>query len=214
MVPFVVDLPAVPHGALHYRSIEKAKNSALQSAKGNFNRKMALPMDALSDIFWWEQHVLVSFSPIHRDAVHYTLYSDASLEGWGGTDITTHIGGRWTDAEMPHHINALELQVAYLTLQALGSEYRNVHIRLMLDNTTATTYINKMRGIPSATCNTLAKTIWGWAIPRNVWLSAAFVPGAQNHIADFKSRNFNDNTEWSLSPLCLMQLHVSSSPHR
>ena len=60
---------------------------------------------------------------IRRDAVHYTLYSDASLEGWGGTDITTHIGGRWTDAEMPHHINALELQAAYLTLQALGSEY-------------------------------------------------------------------------------------------
>ena len=114
---------------------------------------MALPMDALSDIFWWEQHVLVSFSPIRQDAVHYTLYSDASLEGWGGTDITTHIGGRWTDAEMPHHINALELQAAYLTLQALGSEFRNVHICLMLDNTTATTYINKMGGTHSATCS-------------------------------------------------------------
>ena len=50
------------------------------------------------------------------------------------------------------------------------------------------------------TCDALAKAIWGWAIPRNVWLSAAFVPGSQNHIADFKSRNFNDNTEWSLSP--------------
>ena len=154
---FVAALPAVPHGALHYRSIEKANTSALQSKKENFNKKMTLPVDALSDIFWWEQHVLVSFSPICRDAVHYTLYSDASLEGWGGTDVTTHVGGRWTDAEMPHHINVLELQAAYLTLQALGSDYRNVHIRLMLDNTTATTYINKMGGTHSATCNTLAK---------------------------------------------------------
>ena len=84
--------------------------------------------------------------PIRREPVHLTLYSDASLEGWGGTDEVTHVGGRWTEAEMPYHINALELQAAYLTFRALGVPHKNVHLRLMLDNATATTYINKMGG--------------------------------------------------------------------
>ena len=107
-----------------------------------------------------------------------------SLEGWGGTDEVTHVGGQWTEAEMPYHINALEL-----TLQALGVPHKNVHLRLMLDNTTATTYINKMGGTHSMVCNLVAKAIWEWAIPRNVWLSAAHIPGSQNKIVDFKSRH-------------------------
>ena len=48
-----------------------------------------------------------------------------------------------TEAEIPHHITALELHAAYLILQALGAHHTNVHIRLMLD-TTATVHINKM----------------------------------------------------------------------
>ena len=57
-----------------------------------------------------------------------------------------HVGGQRMEAEMPYHISALELQVAYLTLQALGTPQTNVHIRPMLDNTTTTAYINKMGG--------------------------------------------------------------------
>ena len=102
----------------------------------------------------------LSFSPIHRDPVHLTLYSDASLEGWGGTDEVTHVDGRWTEDELPGHINALELQAAYLTLRTLGSSHTNVHIRLMLDNTTAATYYNKMGSTHSTVCNAISKTIW------------------------------------------------------
>ena len=138
--------------------------------------------------------------------LYASLYSDASLEGWGGTDEVTHVGRRWTEDELPGHINALELQAAYLTLQALGLSHTNVHIRLMLDNTTAATYLNKMGGTHSTVCNAISKTIWDWAVPRNIWLSAAYVPGSQNLIADYKSRNFDDNTEWSLSPLLFAQI--------
>ena len=78
--------------------------------------------------------------------MYASLYSDASLEGWGGTDEVTHVDGRWTEDELPGHINALELQAAYLTLQALGSSHTNVHIWLMLDNTTAAIFFYKMGG--------------------------------------------------------------------
>ena len=76
----------------------------------------------------------------------------------------------------------------------------------MLDNTTATIYINKMGGTHSLICNDIAKRSWQWATNRNIWLSAAYVPGSDNTVADFKSRHFEDNTEWSLSPVLFRKL--------
>ena len=141
---FVAALPGVSHGALHYRALERAKNAALSFHKGSFNKRMSIPPDTLADILWWESNVEESLSPLRLSPVYTTFHSDASLEGWGGTDGVTHIGGWWTEAEMPLLINALELHAAYLTLRALGAHHTNVHIRLMLDNTTATVYISKM----------------------------------------------------------------------
>ena len=67
-------LPVVSHGALHYRTLEHAKNAALQSHNGNFNRKMSIPPDAICDILWWERNVTGSFSPIHRDPVRLIVF--------------------------------------------------------------------------------------------------------------------------------------------
>ena len=102
------------------------------------------------------------------------------------------------EAELPSHINVLELQAVKLTLQALAPSHTNVHIKVMVDNTTAATYINKMGGAHSTSCNAITKEIWLWAQARNIWLSAAYVPGSENKIADYKSRHFQDNTEWSI----------------
>ena len=200
----VAALPGVSHGALHYRVLERAKNAALALHKGRFNKKTSLPPAALADVLWWEANVMGSFSPIHPPPIAATFFSDASLDGWGGTDGVTHVGGRW--AEMPHHINALELHAASLTLQALGAPHTDIHIRLMLDNTTATVCINKMGGTHSLICNDIAKSIWQWATHRNIWLSAAYVPGSDNTVADFQSQHFEDNTEWCLSPVLFRKL--------
>ena len=110
----VAALPDISHGALHYRALESAKNAALALHQGNFNKKVSLPPAALADVLWWEDIVVGSFSPIHPPPFAATFFSDASLGVWGGTAEVTHVGGRWTEAEMPHHINALELHAAYL----------------------------------------------------------------------------------------------------
>ena len=66
-------------------------------------------------------------------------------------------------------------------------------------------YINK-EGTHSLICNDIAKSIWQWATHRNIWLSAAYVPGSDNTVADFKSLHFEDNTEWLLSPVLFQKL--------
>ena len=98
------------------------------------------------------------------------------------------------------------LGIACSLLNSPSFRCPNAHIQLMLDNTTATIYINKMVGTHSLICNDIAKSIWQWATHRNIWLSAAYVPGSDNTVADFKSQHFVDNTEWNLSPVLFQKL--------
>jgi hypothetical protein len=69
----------------------------------------------------------------------------------------------------------------------------------MCDNTTAVTYITAIGGCKSLECNVLAHDIWECAIARNIWLSAAHIPGVSNISADALSRDLNLDLEWMLS---------------
>ena len=61
-------------------------------------------------------------------------------------------------------------------------------------------------GTHSMVCNDIAQNVWQWVTSRNIWLSAVYVPGSENQVADFKSHHFEDNTEWSLSPILFQKL--------
>ena len=82
---------------------------------------------------------------------------------------------------------------------SLLADQTGSHVRIMSDNATVVCYINDMGGSKSSECNRLAKSIWYWAIARNIWLSAAHVPGAKNVSADELSRHFNLQLEWKVS---------------
>ena len=122
------------------------KNLALKYARGNFEKTMRLTSQAQQASGWWSRNITLASHFLHTPPVGLTLFSDASLEGWGGMDGTSHVGGRWADVESPVHINVLELHAAKLTLLALATNVSHSHIRLMLDNTTAAAYIDKMGG--------------------------------------------------------------------
>ena len=66
-------------------------------------------------------------------------------------------------------------------------------------------YINRMGGTKYQ-CNELTRQIWDWAIARNIWLSASYVPGVHNAEADGQSRMSHENTEWKLNPSIFHQL--------
>ena len=184
-------LPGVMYGKLHYRFIEQDKNLALKLANGDFEQTMQLSRSSLSDLLWWRENINHATNVIYHLPVELTLYSDASLEGWGGTDMSHSVGGRWSPVEEISHINVLELYAAKLVLQSLAKRLHTCHIKLLLDNTTAISYVNRMGGTHSPQLNSLARVIWFWAIERKIWLSAAHIPGCENAIAE-------DNTEWTL----------------
>ena len=128
------------------------------------------------------------------------LESDASKAGWGATNGSTHIGGRWSSVEAQlyveyNNINYLELLAAFYALKSYCKNMQNRTVLLRSDNTTAVAYIQNMGGTKSSECNTLAQEIWAWCIARNIWIMADHLPGKLNVIADRSSRQFADETE-------------------
>ena len=86
-------------------------------------------------------------------------------------------GGLRSHLEANEHINYVELLATFLGLKTFAKTRRNLHIRLMIDNTSVGGIINNMGTSHSLECNILAHQVWGWCIERQIWISAAHQPG-------------------------------------
>ena len=104
-------------------------------------------------------------------------------------------GGGGNDESELDHINILELRAIPLALKLYCNKHSYRHIRIKSDNSTAIAYINNTGGTKSKTCNDIAKDIWLFCIKHYIWISATYIPGTHNVIADQKSRKFDDNEE-------------------
>lgn len=199
----IATFPAVEYGPLYYRSMERDKIAALRQNRGHFDRKMKLSLEAKEELKWWMNNVSMASSPIVRKKPDLELHTDASGLGWGATDLQKQTGGRWNEFEAErarnNEINFLETLAAGLGIKSFCMNKRNVHVMVRIDNTTAVAYLNHMGGCKSTMCDKMSREIWQWCISRNIWVSAAHVPGRLNTIADERSRKFNDRTEWKLN---------------
>ena len=201
-IGFIVDLcKGVEYGQNHYRFLERDKIEALKIAgRKGYNGMMKLSPQALIELSWWESNVLSRSKKIRVGKPNLTIVTDASELGWGAVSDGERTGGRWLDDEIDRHINVLELHAILLGLKSFFSQRTDVEILVKTDNTTAISYINRMGGSRSIQCESIAKLIWEFCEQRELWLVATHIPGILNDEADFMSRHFTDNTEWSLNP--------------
>ena len=197
--------PAVYYGGAHIKSLERNKNFSLAKAKGNFERYMVISNKGWEDINWWVENISTRPSPLQVPKVDLEITTDASLQGWGAHLDQVATGGRWLHHEATAHINVLELRAVHLALLSLCKKTA-VHIHIRADNTTTVAYINKMGGTRSEECNEVARKIWYWAEINDNWLSASYIPGKDNLVADYFSRNFKDHLEWELNPTLFNEL--------
>jgi len=197
----VSSFSAVEFGLLHYRDIESEKIQALEISKGNFDAEMTISEAMRVQLHWWHTEIFAQKRLISRQKPHITLQSDASLEGWGVIVCNTPLktSGRWTFEEKQFHINYLELLAIFYGMKSFKNEIICSHIRILSDNITAVSYVNKMGGLKSPNCDKLARKIWLWAIDHDVWLTAGHISGSLNLEPDCLSRKFNDQIEWQLN---------------
>ena len=196
----VASCPGVHMGPLFFRQLENEKTASLKLQYSNFDAKMVLSATARSGLQWWVKNIERASKPISQGNPSYSLYTDASLLGWGAVSQDHSSGGHWAPDEASQHINCLELKAVYMGLQSFCQNLSQAHLRIFTDNTTAVAYINNMGGTHSLECNHIARTIWLWCLEHDIWISAAHLPGKSNSVADKASRIFHDHTEWQLDP--------------
>ena len=182
----------------HIKWLEKDKNEALVSSKGNFAETMSISALGMLDISWWMDNISLSGKHICYSSPDFELFVDASELGWGAHANNVETGGRWTFQESQDHINVLELRAIYFALKSFCKQ-SNLHVKVFTDNTTALAYVKHMGGVRSVECNKVTQLIWEFCEFHCIWITIAHIPGVQNVKADYKSRHFSDNVEWSLN---------------
>ena len=105
----VAAFTAFPLGQPFYRHLENTKVESLSRAYRDFDKKEFISTEAKIELKWWKENIKSSFAPIKVQPVHYTIYSVASLEGWGGPGGEIDIGVRWEKNEKISHIKSLQL---------------------------------------------------------------------------------------------------------
>lgn len=103
----------------------------------------------------------------HPDPV-MIIESDASMEGWGAHCNGVSTGGLWSQSEQFLHINCLELLACSFEIKCFAKYKTNIHIRLLMNNVTALTFINKIGGTKSRALVSLSRDLWQWCLQRQI----------------------------------------------
>ncbi|XP_057333596.1 uncharacterized protein LOC130672847 [Microplitis mediator] len=191
--------PAVEYSLLHCRSFERAKIQALDKSEGCFDAIMLVPKFTLIDWDWWLKALPNASRKVRNNRYERTIYSDASLSGWGAFCNDESANGLWNQEERGLHINHLELKAALLALKCFAVDLKDTDILLMVDNTTTLAYINRMGGVRYSGLHGLACELWNWCEARQLWVYATYIPSKENVEADRSSRIDNSDAEWELA---------------
>ncbi|KAF7246348.1 RNA-directed DNA polymerase from mobile element jockey [Varanus komodoensis] len=173
-----------------------------------------IPFAILRTLTWWtipgNLSISVPFRPLQPTT---TLYTDASLLGWGATCSRLRVQGTWNRQERRKHINFLELLAIFNALKAFETVLCSQVVQIASDNIPAVFYINKQGGTKSPALARLSMDIWDWCIPRNIMLLAVHLAGTDNIKADMLSRQMSTTHEWELDrQICEKLFHLWGYP--
>jgi len=200
------------YGPLYCRQLEREKTLALKANKGDYDAGMTITDKARAELIWWETSLESSYNVISHGESTVVLDTDASSTGWVCALNNTSTRGCWTAKDVENLIYYLELLAICLALKAFSSMINGQHVKVMVDNMTAQSDLNRMGTSSSERRNDLAKEIWLWCAQRNIWLTPAHIPGVENVEADTQSRLPHSQLEWTLDKsifrVCITELQV------
>ena len=150
---------------------------------------------------WWlDEGVLSEGVPLQKPKVTHRMFTDASNIGWGAHLDNATCQGTWLAEEQHLHINCLEMRAVRLALLEFQVPQMS-YVLVSSDNTTVVAYINKLGGTKSWILWQETQMLFQIVTEQNIQLSARYIPGKLNVIADGLSRRGQIlPTEWSLHP--------------
>ncbi|KZS02184.1 Uncharacterized protein APZ42_000875, partial [Daphnia magna] len=136
---------AIRYAQAHFRSLQSFYTEGLKSTEVNFQASVTITPNTEGDLSWWINDAkFEEGKAIIMSATDISIYTDASLSGWGAVCQGIRTGGPWSRAESNYHINQLELLAALKGLECFTATSFGSTVKLNIDNTTAVSYINKL----------------------------------------------------------------------
>ena len=204
---------AVRPGPLNYRHLQMQKSKALFYNRQSYAAIVCLTKECKVELNWWRDSLqdwngraMISPNP---DLV---ITTDASKKGWGAECEGRTTQGQWSVEETKIHINVLELTAALFAIQVFVKDRQNIVVHMRLDNKSAVAHINKMGGTRSPQLVKVTKEMWQYALSRKITLTAEYLPGKDNVIADRESRIFKDTSNWKLLPVMFRAIETALGP--
>jgi hypothetical protein len=192
-------------GALHRRPIQHFLHSSWCQEEANWEMWIAITPQVEEDLRWWlvDQNLrrgvpLIPFTP------EVSLYTDASLIGYGASVGNFQLSGMWSPTERQLHSNNRELLAVLKGVQYFRDHLAHKQLLICSDNSATVAQINKQGGTKSWSLTELTRQLWFELdlLGCRVW--ARHIPGRLNVQADWLSRTGQSITsEWSLHPLAL-----------
>ena len=158
-----------------------------------------------NDMLWWRDNLkdwngraIIPPTPDH------TIEVDASDLGLGGVLVgeegQTIVHSFFQDGRRLH-INERELMAAAYVFKTFATrrDWTDCGVRIRTDSLVAMTYLNKMGGRRPRLCR-VTEEIHNLALQRGITLSAEWIPGKENSIADRVSRIQGDFSSSRLHP--------------
>jgi hypothetical protein len=165
----------------------------LPNAK-NAHHHIRLSKAARADLMWWDSALIIfhGYSPFLNDLPlpSCEFGSDASLIGGGA-----HFGSDWIylnwERDFPafkdSHINVLELKTVLESVKRWASLWSGCHICVRSDNSATVASINKGSSRSPDLLLLIQELFW-LSVQYSFKLSASFIPGKINYLADRISR--------------------------
>ena len=190
-------------GRLHLRPLQMSLHNQWQSQKFPLCPQFGMTMKILQHLKWWLQEDLYRHGiPMKIDPPSHTIFTDASLSGWGAhvepEGLLFH--GLWTEDQSRLHINVLEMKAIFLSLTRAVHKVKNSTVLVSTDNTTVVAYIRHQGGTHSTDLSEEVWNILNLCLAHNIQLLAKHIPGRFNTLADWMSRMDKPiPTEWPLN---------------
>lgn len=185
---------------------------------------------AVADLLWWSDHVShFNGRSVRTPLPDHLFDSDASEVAWGASyfgriraDSTEsgpirpnqgriHCQGFFSSSLTSNH---RELTAVFRGLQSLVNllSWQDCSVRVRTDNLTTMAYVNRMGG-RTPHLSRLAEELHRFCLARRILLTAEYLPGVENVIADHLSRIQADWSESQLNPILFRAIDRRFGPH-